>query len=401
MIIGRGFHVKINANIGNSAVTQRDRGGGREAPLGDALGRRHGDGSLDRRRHPPDPAVDPPQRPGADRHGADLPGAGEGRRHRRGPHLGGLPRHPDRAGGAGGRLLHGPRRGAAPLCAAHGEAAHRDRVARRQHRRQVVPGPPPGVVPLHALPRDLRDHGGLRRVVLAGRRAQARQHRRRQRRGAVRRAQDPGRTDPDRLGARRAGDERGAGSRADAPDQGEHGEAARVVRRGAVLHPRAAHHRRGARLRSHHQRHRRGDDRLDGDRDALLCDPQGTSRAAQSRRREDRGDHLQDRRPRRRPGQGAPAGPGARRRPQQGPVRVPLAGPVPSGARSPDRAGLPRRDPAGRGGQDRPFLQHVRPQVLLDADLAGHPRPGCRAGARAGAGGEGRRVPGQRGELYL
>ena len=39
-------------------------------------------------------------------------------------------------------------------------------------------------------------------------------------------------------------------------------EAARVLRRGAVLHARAADHRHRARLRPHHQRHRRGDDRL-------------------------------------------------------------------------------------------------------------------------------------------
>ena len=49
MIIGRNFLVKINANIGNSAVTLVDRGGSREAALGDAVGRRHGDGSLDRK----------------------------------------------------------------------------------------------------------------------------------------------------------------------------------------------------------------------------------------------------------------------------------------------------------------------------------------------------------------
>ena len=47
MIIGRNFLVKINANIGNSAVSLVDRGGSREAALGDALGRRHGDGPLD------------------------------------------------------------------------------------------------------------------------------------------------------------------------------------------------------------------------------------------------------------------------------------------------------------------------------------------------------------------
>jgi hypothetical protein len=70
-----------------------------------------------------------------------------------------------------------------------------------------------------------------------------REHLRRQRRGAVRRAEDAGRAEPDRVGVRRPDDERGAGARADAPDPGEHGEAARVVRRGAVLHPRAADHR--------------------------------------------------------------------------------------------------------------------------------------------------------------
>jgi phosphomethylpyrimidine synthase len=40
--------VKINANIGNSAVDLVDRGGGREDDLGDPLGRRHGHGPLDR-----------------------------------------------------------------------------------------------------------------------------------------------------------------------------------------------------------------------------------------------------------------------------------------------------------------------------------------------------------------
>ena len=44
MIIGRNFLVKINANIGNSAVSLVDLRGGREDDVGDALGRRHGDG---------------------------------------------------------------------------------------------------------------------------------------------------------------------------------------------------------------------------------------------------------------------------------------------------------------------------------------------------------------------
>ena len=113
MIIGRNFHVKINANIGNSAVTSIDRGGSREAALGHALGRGHRDGPLDRQEHPRDARVDHPQLGGADRHRADLPGAGEGGRRGRGSHLGGLSRHPHRAGGAGRRLLHGSRRRAA------------------------------------------------------------------------------------------------------------------------------------------------------------------------------------------------------------------------------------------------------------------------------------------------
>jgi phosphomethylpyrimidine synthase len=39
------------------------------------------------------PRMDHPQQPRADRHRADLPGAREGRRRGRGPHLGDLPRH--------------------------------------------------------------------------------------------------------------------------------------------------------------------------------------------------------------------------------------------------------------------------------------------------------------------
>ena len=76
----------------------------------------------------------------------------------------------------------------------------------------------------------------LRRVVLARRWPAAGLDRRCQRRAAVRRAEDAGRADEDRVGVRRPGDERRPGPRADASDPGEHGEAARVVQRGAVLH---------------------------------------------------------------------------------------------------------------------------------------------------------------------
>ena len=100
-----------------------DGRGGRQDGLGDPLGRRHGDGPLHRPQHPQHPRLDHPQFPGADRHRADLPGAGEGRRHRRGPDLGGLPRHADRAGRAGRRLFHHPCRRAAALHPADRQAA--------------------------------------------------------------------------------------------------------------------------------------------------------------------------------------------------------------------------------------------------------------------------------------
>ena len=242
--------------------------------------------------------------------------------------------------------------------------AHRHRLARRLDHGEVVPRASPGELHLHALPRDLRDHARLRRVVLARRRAPARIDRRRQRRAAVRRAQDAGRADEDRVGVRRPGDERGARPRADAPHSREHGEAARVVRRGAVLHARSAHHRHRARLRPHHLGDRRRDDRLVRHRDALLRHAEGTPRPAQPRRRQGRRDRLQDRRARRRSGQRPPARAGVGRRAVEGALRVPLAGPVQPGARSGHRARVPRRDAAGRRRQGRALLLDVRPEVL-------------------------------------
>ena len=66
------------------------RGGGGEDGVGDPLGRRHGDGPLHRPQHPQHPRMDHPQCAGADRHGADLPGAGKGQRRPRQARLGGL-----------------------------------------------------------------------------------------------------------------------------------------------------------------------------------------------------------------------------------------------------------------------------------------------------------------------
>ena len=87
---------------------------------------------------------------------------------------------------------------------------------------------PPRELPLRALRRHLRHHAQIRRLVLARRRPASRLHRRRQRRRAIRRARDARRTDQGRLGQGLPGDDRRPRSRADAQDQGQHGQAARA-----------------------------------------------------------------------------------------------------------------------------------------------------------------------------
>ena len=82
MIIGKAFAVKINANIGNSAVTCSideevekmvwATRWGADTVMDLSTG-----GDIH------DARVDPAQLAGADRHGADLPGAGEGERRSR------------------------------------------------------------------------------------------------------------------------------------------------------------------------------------------------------------------------------------------------------------------------------------------------------------------------------
>ena len=230
--------------------------------------------------------------------------------------LGDLPRHADRAGRAGRRLLHHPRRRASALRAADRQARDRHRLARRLDHGEVVPGASQGKLPLHAFRRHLRNHEGVRRRLLARRRPAPWLDRRRQRRGAVRRAGDARRAHQDRVEARRAADDRRPRPRADAPDQGEHGPAAQGMRRSAVLHARAADHRHRAGLRPHHHRHRRRDDRLVRHGDALLRHAEGAPRPAEQRRRQGRRHHLQDRRARRRPGEGPSGRAAARRRAQ-------------------------------------------------------------------------------------
>ena len=214
----------------------RRRRGSREDGVGDPLGRRHGDGPLHRPQHPQHPLLDRAQLARADRHRADLPGAGEGRRRSAQARLGSVQGHADRAGRAGRRLFHHPRRRAARLCAAHRQARDRHRLARRLDHGALVPRRPSRELPLRALRRHLRHHAQVRRLVLARRRPAARLERRRQRRGAIRRAGDARRVDQGRLGQGLPGDDRGPRPCADAQDQGQHGQAARGLRRGAVLY---------------------------------------------------------------------------------------------------------------------------------------------------------------------
>jgi phosphomethylpyrimidine synthase len=62
----------------------------------------------------------------------------------------------------------------------------------------------------------------------------------------------------------------------------QHGQAAQGLRRGAVLHARAADDRYRPGLRPHHLGHRRSDDRLVRHGDALLRHAEGASRPARS-----------------------------------------------------------------------------------------------------------------------
>ena len=81
-----------------------------------------------------------------------------------------------------------------------------------------------------------------------------------------------------------------------------------------------------------------------------------------------RRDRLQDRRPRGRPGPASPGRPRPRRRAVEGPLRVRLERAVPPVARSRDGPADARRNAAAGHVQERPLLQHVRPEVLLDED---------------------------------
>ena len=149
-------------------------------------------------------------------------------------------------------------------------------------------------------------------------------------------------------------------------------QAAQGMRRGAVLYAGAARHRHRARLRPHHLGDRRGDDRLVRHRHALLRHAEGAPRAPGPERRQGRRHRLQDRRPRRGFGEGPPGGAIARRRALPRPLRIPLGRSVQPLARPRHRARLPRRDAAQGSAQGGAFLLDVRAEILLDED-----HPGC------------------------
>ena len=88
------------------------------------------------------------------------------------------------------------------------------------------------------------------------------------------------------------GDDRRPRPRAAAQDQNQRRQAAQGMRRGAVLYARAAGHRHRAGLRPHHLGDRRRHDRLVRHRHALLRHAEGASRAARPRRRQRRRHRL-------------------------------------------------------------------------------------------------------------
>ena len=67
----------------------------------------------------------------------------------------------DRAGRAGRRLFYHPRRRAPALHSPHRQPGHGYRVTRRLDPRQVVPGASPGKFFVYPFSRHLRDHGGV------------------------------------------------------------------------------------------------------------------------------------------------------------------------------------------------------------------------------------------------
>ena len=325
MIIGRNFLVKINANIGNSAVVVLGRGGSREDGVGDPLGRRHRDGPLHRAQHPQHARMDPAQFAGADRHRADLSGAGEGATAIRssstwelykdtlieqceqgvdyftihaGVRLAYVPLTANRVTGIvsrGGSIM-------AKWCLAHHKESFLyerfeeicDLMRKYDVSFSLGDGLRPGSIA------DANDRAQFAELETLGELTQIAW-----RKGCQVMIEGPGHVPMHKIKINMD------------KQLKECGEAPFYT-----LGP--AHDRHRAGLRPHHLRHRRRDDRLVRLRDALLRDAEGASRPPRPRRREGRRHHLQDRRACGRPRQGPPGRAAARRRAVARALRLPL-----------------------------------------------------------------------------
>jgi phosphomethylpyrimidine synthase len=163
MIIGRNFLVKINANIGNSAVAssieeevEKMRWAvkwGGDTVMDLSTGKNIHETREWILRNCPVPIGTVPIYQALEKVNGT----------RRGPHLGDFPRHPHRAGRAGRGLLHDPRRRPAAL-----RPAHRQRMTGIVSRGGSIMAKwclahHQGELPLHPLGRHLRHHGRLRR----------------------------------------------------------------------------------------------------------------------------------------------------------------------------------------------------------------------------------------------
>jgi phosphomethylpyrimidine synthase len=248
MVIGRNFLVKINANIGNSAVASSVEEEvdkmvwairwGADTVMDLSTGKNIHNTREWILRNSPVPIGTVPIYQALEK----------SRRRRRGPDLGDLRRHADRAGRAGGGLFHHPCRRApayVPLTAnrvtgivsrggsimAKWCLAHHKESFLYERFDEICE-----IMRAYDVSFSLGD--GLR----PGSIADANDER------PVRRAGNPGRADQGGLGEGLSGDDRRAGPRAHAQDQGQYGQAARNLRRGAVLHARPAHHRHRAGL---------------------------------------------------------------------------------------------------------------------------------------------------------
>ncbi|VFU10708.1 Thiamine biosynthesis protein ThiC (fragment) [Methylocella tundrae] len=161
MIIGRNFLVKVNANIGNSAVTSSVAEEvekmvwairwGADTVMDLSTGRNIHNIRDWIMRNSPVPIGTVPIYQALEK----------SRRRSDQAHLRNFPRHADRTGRAGRRLFHHPRRGAARLHSADGAAHDRHRLARRLDHGALVPCSSQGELPLRTLRRNLRRHARL------------------------------------------------------------------------------------------------------------------------------------------------------------------------------------------------------------------------------------------------